>query len=496
MLGSMCMCVCVYKHLTLECNISLFLLHHLSNTDFSAERSERKGPIPVNIHFAARPVETPVIGFFLLTHNSNLPNGSRSLHLLSCHLFFSFLVLLTFTRVEGGKSPLGIRPQSSTEECPPLSELVSPNFILDQSYAKYNFVRNALIARGWKEMTGFQKRHGLYDFKWTWTFDRAKVQNPCQLVNHFPGHVVLDQKDSYMKLAGRYYDFPSQVVFNQSFYPLSVQLETLHWSEEWKYFFGNTWWIVKDPIKNRGEGLNLVHGENVRKYFGNRYIVQKYMENPHLIHNRKYDLRVYALITSRDPLVIFVSKEFYVRFSSKEFSMDTESPFVHFTNFRVQMHSEDFHVGEEEWQWDAMEYRSYVGDAKFQEIYRSIKDVIVSALKPWGSSEENRKRSFELIGVDIIIDADSRPWVLEFNVPPGLHINTAVGNQTIPRMVNDLFHLVLDHESRIDHQHCSVGRDVQEVGVWELCGCFPVVSNGHTNPERRPSHQNRVFKRL
>eukprot|EP01028_Stygiella_incarcerata_P003682 TRINITY_DN1768_c0_g1_i1.p1 TRINITY_DN1768_c0_g1~~TRINITY_DN1768_c0_g1_i1.p1 ORF type:complete len:208 (-),score=55.63 TRINITY_DN1768_c0_g1_i1:159-782(-) len=28
---------------------------------FSAERSERKGPIPVNIHFAARPVETPVL---------------------------------------------------------------------------------------------------------------------------------------------------------------------------------------------------------------------------------------------------------------------------------------------------------------------------------------------------------------------------------------------------------------------------------------------------
>lgn len=42
-----------------------------------------------------------------------------------------------------------------------------------------------------------------------------------------------------------------------------------------------------------------------------------YISNPHLIHNYKYDLRVYVLITSIDPLRVYMYKDGLVRFATE-----------------------------------------------------------------------------------------------------------------------------------------------------------------------------------
>ena len=35
-------------------------------------------------------------------------------------------------------------------------------------------------------------------------------------------------------------------------------------------------------------------------------LVSEYVSNPHLINNLKYDLRIYVLVTSFDPLAIYM----------------------------------------------------------------------------------------------------------------------------------------------------------------------------------------------
>ena len=48
-------------------------------------------------------------------------------------------------------------------------------------------------------------------------------------------------------------------------------------------------------------------------------VVQEYLPNPHLIDKLKYDIRLYVLILSCDPLKIYLYKEGLVRFCTEEY---------------------------------------------------------------------------------------------------------------------------------------------------------------------------------
>lgn len=66
------------------------------------------------------------------------------------------------------------------------------------------------------------------------------------------------------------------------------------------------------------------------------FIIQKYLESPLLIDDRKFDIRVWVMLTQDCRLFVF--KEGYIRTSSSKFSLDRESitkPEIHLTNNAV-----------------------------------------------------------------------------------------------------------------------------------------------------------------
>ena len=66
-----------------------------------------------------------------------------------------------------------------------------------------------------------------------------------------------------------------------------------------------TTYIVKPEALSHGRGIFLTR--NIRDVLnGRKYVIQKYVENPMLIEGLKFDLRLYVLLKSLDPLQIYI----------------------------------------------------------------------------------------------------------------------------------------------------------------------------------------------
>lgn len=74
-------------------------------------------------------------------------------------------------------------------------------------------------------------------------------------------------------------------------------------------------YIILQPASARGIGIKVVH-KWCQIPDSSPVIVQKYISNPFLINDTKFDLRLYVLITSINPLRIYLYDNGLVRFAS------------------------------------------------------------------------------------------------------------------------------------------------------------------------------------
>lgn len=89
------------------------------------------------------------------------------------------------------------------------------------------------------------------------------------------------------------------------------------------------------PEKIQQQGPNL--SANVKSEV---FVIQKYIEKPLLIDQRKFDIRLWVLVNQIDlrDQKCYLFKEGYIRTSSRKFTLDEDSiaqPFVHLTNNAV-----------------------------------------------------------------------------------------------------------------------------------------------------------------
>ena len=76
--------------------------------------------------------------------------------------------------------------------------------------------------------------------------------------------------------------------------------------------------IVKPEASCQGRGIFLT--KNLDEINNtDHYVVQKYLMNPMLIEGLKFDIRLYVLVYSVDPLRIYLFKEGLSRFSTEKF---------------------------------------------------------------------------------------------------------------------------------------------------------------------------------
>ena len=73
------------------------------------------------------------------------------------------------------------------------------------------------------------------------------------------------------------------------------------------------------------------------------YVVSRYIDNPYLIMGKKFDIRMYVLVTSFSPLVAWTYREGFARFSNQRFNLDSiDNNIVHLTNVAIQKTALDY----------------------------------------------------------------------------------------------------------------------------------------------------------
>ncbi|CAN0058006.1 unnamed protein product, partial [Choristocarpus tenellus] len=112
-------------------------------------------------------------------------------------------------------------------------------------------------------------------------------------------------------------------------------------------------WIVKPAAKSRGRGIEcftelerlLDYTEARQPLAVSQWVVHKYMENPLIIAQRKFDMRQWVLVTDWNPLTVWFYDECYVRFGVEEYTTSDKNignQFVHLVNNSIGKHSNSF----------------------------------------------------------------------------------------------------------------------------------------------------------
>ena len=75
-------------------------------------------------------------------------------------------------------------------------------------------------------------------------------------------------------------------------------------------------------------------------------MVQPYIDNPLLLEKKKFDLRLYILISSLDPYICYLNEEGLARFCAEDYQRpnkeNIKNPYIHLTNYSLNKNHEKF----------------------------------------------------------------------------------------------------------------------------------------------------------
>ena len=298
-----------------------------------------------------------------------------------------------------------------------------------------------------------------------------------QKFNHFPSTYQIGLKDNMYKHFKQFKRaFPKLYNFVPDTYILPTDAEIF---ENIYKKYKKSLWIVKPVNMSRGRGVHLLKDGNelkelIKKSYDENNIqnlISKYLDKPHLINNKKYDLRIYVLVTSFSPLKFYIYYNGLVRFATENYQKDNcDNIYIHITNYSINKNNlnykanqknnkdiEELEENENEKEddsskWSLVEYRNYFKKAGksdiMDNIWKQIEDIVIKSLltvvddncKEISINKNNSL--FELYGYDILIDESFKAWLLEVNVNPSLHCTSPLDLSIKTDLVTDVFNII------------------------------------------------------
>jgi hypothetical protein len=283
--------------------------------------------------------------------------------------------------------------------------------------------------------------------------------NKYQRYNHFPITWEFGSKD----LLWRNYEIMKKR------FPMDFKYtpESFVYPEEKKLFLATFFedsraiWLKKPRANCSGDGIEIVTNINLGS-IPQDSLISRYIDNPHLINNKKYDLRLYVLVTSFTPIKIYLFPEGLVRFATDDYTSIKEkkfNKFIHLTNWSVNKDSSNFdndNINDQDecrgsmWSVGALRKHFKSENLNFDEVWEKIKDIVAKttisvvdkSIDVIKSMTTHSNNLFELYGYDILIDDKLQPWLLEVNTMPSLEVVTSLDVKVKTPLIADLLNIL------------------------------------------------------
>ena len=188
-------------------------------------------------------------------------------------------------------------------------------------------------------------------------------------------------------------------------------------------------WIVKPSGQGEGHGIFVVNSFDEiaeHKSFDN-FVVQPLLKDPFLVNGKKFDFRTYVLVSSITPLRAYIYKEGLVRLASSKYDKNAtkggkEQQFLTNTSIGKKY----THLANLTWTFEKLKnYFSHI-EVDSDRVFENVNEAIVRTLL---TSEYRFSKHFaanlggydchncfQLLGVDVIIDSNLQPIVIEVSM--------------------------------------------------------------------------------
>ncbi|XP_048470384.1 tubulin polyglutamylase ttll6-like [Rhincodon typus] len=278
-----------------------------------------------------------------------------------------------------------------------------------------------------------------------------------QKINHFPGMNEICRKDLLARNLNRMLKlYPKDYnIFPKTWCLPSDYHEFMAYSRARK----SKTFICKPDSECQGRGIFLTRNTSEVKP-GEDMVCQVYIPKPFILDGFKFDLRLYVLITSCDPLRIYFYDEGLIRFATTKYSEPTdrnvEDICMHLTNYSINKHSKNFVRDENKGSKRKLSFfNKYMENNAYdlERLWSSIEDVIIKTiLAAYPVLKHNYltcfpnhisgSACFEILGFDILLDQSLKPWLLEVNHSPSFTTDSKLDQEVKDNLLYDTFCMI------------------------------------------------------
>lgn len=216
-------------------------------------------------------------------------------------------------------------------------------------------------------------------------------------------------------------------------------------------------WILKPADMSRGRGIFVFNNLEDLVYIS-KSVVQKYICDILLIEGYKFDLRLYAVVPSYSPFIVYICTEGLIRFATEPYNLsDLKNVFSHLTNSSINFTGPEYLTDKavigRGCKWTIRQFRQWMADRNISDrfLWIRIQAIIILTLLSQASDTPKVPNAYELFGFDILVDSRLRPWLLEVNANPSMSNQCIVDEIVKKPLLNSILEMLRLNQTSVDN---------------------------------------------